>query len=134
MKRVAKTQKINNISTLYFFTIANMAKVQLTSGELAAINIAVQSTPDKHPRQYAIADLQKALNLQNFLVEATEERHDPEGNTLVDGNKMPLKFFKNEAEIDLTIEDKLFVKRLIEEQKWSLDLANEVQTLLEKLK
>lgn len=111
-----------------------MAKTTLTSGELAAINIAIQSTPDRQPRQFPIGDLQKALNLQNFLVEATEERHDPEGNTLVDGNKMPLKFFKQEAEIDLSLEDKLFVKRLVEEQRWSLDLAKDVQTLLEKLK
>jgi hypothetical protein len=47
---------------------------------------------------------------------------------------MPLKFFKMEAETDLWLEDKLFVKRLVEEQKWSLDLAKDVQTLLEKLK
>ena len=122
------------MSSFYLLTTASMAKLQLTSGELAVINISLQSTPDKQPRQFPISELPKALDLQNLLTESTEERKDTEGNTLLDGNKMPLLFFKNETEADFSLETKVFVKRLVEEQKWTLDYANEVQSLLEKLK
>lgn len=122
------------MSSFYLLTTASMAKLQLNSGELAVINISLQSTPEKQPRQFPISELPKALDLQKLLTDSTEERKDTEGNTLLDGNKMPLLFFKNEVEVDFSLETKVFVKRLVEEQRWSLDYANEVQSLLEKLK
>lgn len=133
-KNLAKTDRINTMSSFYLLTTASMAKLQLTSGELAVINISLQSTPDRQPRQFPISELPKALDLQKLLTDSTEERKDTEGNTLLDGNKMPLLFFKNETEVDFSLETKVFVKRLVEEQKWTLDYANEVQSLLEKLK
>ncbi len=62
------------------------------------------------------------MAVQDLVVSATEERHDQEGKPLLDGQKMPLKFFKEEAEIDFTSEQKVLISRLVNEHRWSVEL------------
>lgn len=111
-----------------------MQKTNFSIEELAIINIAVQTTPDKQARHFEpLLELPKAQAVMKKIMDCTEERLDQNGVTIIGQDWKPVKFFC-EGEIYFSTEEKVFLLDLIKQNRFTVDQAESVATLHEKLK